>query len=78
MIDNKDKEYILEVGKRTWQFFKDNLNEKNNFLMPDNIQEDRKERVANRTSPTNIGLSLLAVISAYDLGYSELSETMNL
>ena len=30
--------------------------EENNFLPPDNYQEDRKEVIAKRTSPTNIGL----------------------
>lgn len=55
-ISKDNKEYILDTGKRTWQFFKDNIIRENNFLPPDNYQEDRKERIANRTSPTNIGL----------------------
>ena len=37
--------------------------------MPDNYQEDRREKTVNRTSSTNIGLELLAFISAYDLGF---------
>lgn len=69
LINEIDKKYILEVGKRTWKFFEDFLNSENNFLIPDNYQEDRKERIVSRTSSTNIGLSLLAVISAYDLKY---------
>ena len=36
---NKDeKEYLLNIGKSTWQFFKDNINEENNYLPPDNYQ----------------------------------------
>ena len=77
-INEDDKKYILEIGKRTWQFFKDNINKKNNFLPPDNYQEDRKERVAFRTSPTNIGLGLLAIVSAFDLKYIDLKEAINL
>ena len=69
LINERDEKYILEVGKRTWKFFEDFLNSENNFLIPDNYQEDRKERIVSRTSSTNIGLSLLAVISAYDLKY---------
>ena len=42
------------------------------------IEEERKEKIALRTSPTNIGLGLLAVISSYDLGYETLEETLNL
>lgn len=55
-LDDKDKKYILDIGKKTWHFFKDNINEKSNFLPPDNYQENRKEKLALRTSPTNIGL----------------------
>lgn len=55
-IKKQDKDYLTEIGERTWQFFKDNINEENNFLPPDNYQEDRKEKIAHRTSPTNIGL----------------------
>lgn len=55
-LDDKDKNYILEIGQKTWSFFKENINEKSNFLPPDNYQENRKEKLALRTSPTNIGL----------------------
>lgn len=57
-LNEKDKRYILEIGKRTWNFFKENINEKSNFLPPDNYQENRKEKLALRTSPTNIGLRI--------------------
>ena len=39
------------------------------WLAPDNFQEDPEPVVAMRTSPTNIGLQLLATVSAYDLGF---------
>ena len=68
-LTKEDKEYLLDIGKRTWGFFEEYLTEENNFLIPDNYQEDRKEKVVERTSSTNIGLSMLAVISAYDLKY---------
>ena len=70
-LNNQEKEYIKEIGKRTWDFFETYLNEENNYLIPDNYQEDRKEKTVPRTSSTNIGLSLLAIISAYDLKYIE-------
>lgn len=68
-LNEKDKNYLVEIGRKTWKYFEDNISEYNNFLPPDNYQESRKQKVANRTSPTNIGLGLLAVVSAYDLGY---------
>lgn len=77
-LNEKEKQYLLEIGKKTWKYFKDFLTPTTNFLPPDNYQEDRKPKTINRTSPTNIGLSLLAVISSYDLGYENLQNTLNL
>ena len=76
LLSKEDKEYMLEIGRRTWSFFKENLSEKSNFLPPDNYQEDRREQVVYRTSPTNIGLGLLAVVASYDLGYENLNDTI--
>ena len=77
-INERDKNYLIEIGNKTWKYFEDNINEYNNFLPPDNYQESRKQRVANRTSPTNIGLGLLAVVSSYDLGYIEENKCIDL
>ena len=38
-------------------------------LPPDNFQETPEPRVAHRTSPTNIGMGLLATLAAHDLGF---------
>jgi cyclic beta-1,2-glucan synthetase len=45
------------------------------YLPPDNYQEQPVQAVAHRTSPTNIGLSLLASLSAYDFGYIPVKDT---
>ena len=66
--------YITDVAKRTFNFFYDNINEQNNYLMPDNYQEDRKKLYVDRTSSTNIGLSLMAVMAGYDLKIIYLEE----
>ena len=58
--------------------FKDSLTEENNYLPPDNYQIGRKEKFVNRTSSTNIGLAMLAVISSYDLKYETKEYTINL
>lgn len=76
-ISESDKRYLSEVAKRTWNFFEDYITEENNYLMPDNYQEDRNEKVVRRTSSTNIGLELLAIISAYDLGYINFKKTVD-
>ena len=77
-ITKSEKDYLYDVGKRTWQYFKDTLIDKYNFLPPDNYQEGRKPILVNRTSSTNIGLALICVISSYDMGYESLEDTLNL
>lgn len=77
-LKNEEIEYCMEIAKRTWKFFEENINEQNNFLPPDNYQEDRKEKIANRTSPTNIGLGILAVCSSYDLGFISIDKAIDL
>ena len=47
-ISKQDREYLLNIGKKTWEYFKDNINEENNFLPPDNYQEDRKSKIARK------------------------------
>lgn len=77
-LPKQDEEYLLQIGKKTWNFFKDHLNQENNYLPPDNYQKDRKPTIIERTSSTNIGLAILAVISSYDLKYETLENTLNL
>ena len=57
------------VARRTWEFFVAFVTVGNRHLPPDNYQESPKPLVAHRTSPTNIGLYLLSVVSARDFGW---------
>ncbi len=77
-LKDEDKKYIVDVGYKTWLYFKENLTSKGNFLPPDNYQEDRNPNLIMRTSPTNIGLALLAVMSSYDLKYENIEDTVEL
>ena len=77
-LNPEEKEFLKELGKRTWKYFETYLTEENNYLITDNYQEDRKQKTVPRTSSTNIGLSLLAVISAYDMGYIEQDKAIEL
>ena len=77
-ISDEDKEYIKEIARKTWSYFEEYLTKENNYLIPDNYQEDRKEEVIARTSSTNIGLSMLAVISAGDLEFIEKEKAIEL
>ena len=71
-LNENDQEYVKNIARKTWKYFKDYLNKENNYLVPDNLQENRIPKIVPRTSSTNIGLSILAVISAYDLNFMDL------
>ena len=71
MLNIDEIAYAKEIGRRTFSFFWDNLTESNNYLVPDNYQENRKNFYVDRTSSTNIGLSLLSVQAGIDLNYIE-------
>ena len=77
-LNKQELEYIIEVAQKTWNYFKENLSKENNYLIPDNYQEDRHPKLVARTSSTNIGLSLLAVLSAIDLKFIENQEGIQL
>ena len=57
------------LARRTWLFFETFVGPEDNHLPPDNVQDQPVQRIAHRTSPTNIGLSLLAALTARDFGY---------
>jgi len=61
--------FLRSVARLTWRYFEDFVGPEDNWLPPDNMQEHPVQRVAHRTSPTNMGLSLLANLTAWDLGY---------
>jgi len=61
--------YLRKLARDTWLFFREYLCPEYNYLMPDNLQIVPNRVVAERTSPTNISLSMLSVQSAYDLGF---------
>ena len=60
---------LRQIARRTWRFFETFVTADDNMLPPDNFQEDPTSEVAHRTSPTNIGLYLLSVVSAQDFGW---------
>ena len=61
--------FLQTISRKTWAFFETFVGAEDHWLPPDNYQEHPVAVVAHRTSPTNMGLSLLANLSAYDFGY---------
>ena len=68
-LDPRDKLFLRRMARRTWRYFDDLVNAGSNWLPPDNSQLALRLEVAQRTSPTNIGLWLTSALAATDLGY---------
>src|SRR5262249_52483182 len=61
--------FLGHTARKTWHFFETFVTAQENWLPPDNFQEVPAPTIASRTSPTNMGLALLANLAAWDFGY---------
>ena len=68
-LSEGDVRTLRLVARRTWLFFETFVGTNEHGLPPDNFQDDPQPTVAHRTSPTNIGMYLLATVSARDFGW---------
>jgi cyclic beta-1,2-glucan synthetase len=68
--------FLRASARRTWRYFADFVGPDDNWLPPDNFQENPAPAIASRTSPTNIGMSLLADLAAVDFGYLTAGECL--
>jgi len=66
--------FLRKLSRNTWAFFETFVGIDDNWLPPDNYQEHPAPAVAHRTSPTNMGLALLANVSALDFGYISMGQ----
>ena len=64
-----DRRFLRTAARRTWRYFEDFVGPQTSWLPPDNVQETPMREIFMRTSPTNIGLSMLATVAANDFGY---------
>ncbi len=70
-LDADDRRFLELVARKTWGYFDAFMGPADHGLPPDNLQETPEPRLAHRTSPTNIGMGLLATLAAHDLGFIE-------
>ncbi len=70
VLSSDDRVFLRDAARRTWAFFERFVGQEDHWLPPDNFQETPALAIAHRTSPTNIGLALLANLAAYDFGYA--------
>ena len=68
-LTSSQRAFLRTSARRTWRFFAEFVGPQDNWLPPDNFQEYPTPTLASRTSPTNIGMALLANQAAYDFGY---------
>tara|TARA_R110001599_G_scaffold353556_1_gene593769 strand:+ start:2007 stop:10673 length:8667 start_codon:yes stop_codon:yes gene_type:complete len=68
-LTTEQTHFLGSIARKTWAFFDTFVGPEDHWLPPDNYQESRDEVLAHRTSPTNIGMALLANLSAHDFGY---------
>jgi cyclic beta-1,2-glucan synthetase len=73
-LSPEDRHYLEQIARRTWAYFSTFVGAEDHDLPPDNIQLSPELTIAHRTSPTNIGLGLLATLAAHDLGFIETAE----
>jgi cyclic beta-1,2-glucan synthetase len=71
-LKNSDIDFLRSAAVRTWRYFHEWSGPGCNWLIPDNVREDGA--VANRLSPTNLGLLLNARVAAVHFGYLSLPE----
>jgi len=64
-----DRRFLRTAARRTWRYFDDFVGPQTAWLPPDNVQEMPVREIFMRTSPTNIGLWMLATVAANDFGY---------
>lgn len=68
-LTEQELSFLHKTARKTWSFFDQFVTADDNWLPPDNLQQHNGDAIAHRTSPTNMGLALLANLAAYDFGY---------
>jgi len=68
-LDPQGRDYLWGLARDTWRFYDTHVGPADHHLPPDNVQLTPHLLVAHRTSPTNIGLYLLTLACARELGF---------
>jgi cyclic beta-1,2-glucan synthetase len=76
-VDDEQAQDLRLIARATWRYFETFVTPLENHLPPDNFQEDPKPVIAQRTSPTNMGLYLLSAVAARDFGWAASLETLD-
>jgi cellobiose phosphorylase len=61
--------FLDKLARRSWAYFEDVVGPDSHWLTPAGIQERPEPAITQSTSPSQIGLSLLANLTAWDFGF---------
>ena len=73
-LRDKDRVFLQGLARDSWRFFERCVGAEDNHLPPDNLQLVPEPALAHRTSPTNVGLYLLAACCAREFGWISTGE----
>ena len=76
-LAEQEQAFLHRTARKTWAFFEQFVTTDDNWLPPDNFQVQEGGVLAHRTSPTNIGMAMLANLAAYDFGYLSTSRLLD-
>ena len=74
LLTPEDRALFSSVARKTWHYFDTFVGPADHHLPPDNVQMVPEQRVAHRTSPTNIAMGLLATLAAHDFDLIDTEE----
>nr|MDA8414693.1 cyclic beta 1-2 glucan synthetase [Desulfobacteraceae bacterium] len=76
-LPEADRRFLRQIARRTWRYFSAFINTETSWLPPDNYQVAHQNRLAMRTSPTNIGLWMTSALGAHDSGYLTIKQVID-
>ncbi len=76
-LSEERRMFLRKLARQTWRYFEVFVTAEDHWLPPDNFQEKPVHGVASRTSPTNIGMALLADLAACDFGYCSAGQLLD-
>ncbi|MEX1139009.1 MAG: glucoamylase family protein [Bacteroidota bacterium] len=78
LLPGQDLRFLRKVARRTWRYFLDFVGDETSWLPPDNYQVSHQNKLAMRTSPTNIGLWMNSALAAHDFGYLTVDQVVEM
>jgi cyclic beta-1,2-glucan synthetase len=76
-LTTSDRLFLQDQAMYVWRYFQEFGDEKNHFLIPDNVEEKNTHQVL-KLSPTNLGMLFNARQAAYEFGFLTLPEFAHL